>query len=122
MSRPYSVVLFGATGFTGGLVAEHLARRVPEGIAWAIAGRNLDKLRQVRRQLADSGVDAERIGLIVADSKDAASLREMAQQARVVASTVGPFAEVGEPLVQACVLAGTDYCDITGEPNFWKRA
>ncbi|MEO0741738.1 MAG: saccharopine dehydrogenase NADP-binding domain-containing protein [Bacteroidota bacterium] len=122
MSRPYALVLFGATGFTGGLVAEHLVRRVPEGVAWALAGRNLDKLRQVQRRLADSGVDTERIGLVVADSSDPAALREMAQQARVVASTVGPFAEVGEPLVQACVLAGTDYCDITGEPNFWKRA
>ncbi|MEM9999019.1 MAG: saccharopine dehydrogenase NADP-binding domain-containing protein [Bacteroidota bacterium] len=121
MPRPYALTLFGATGFTGGLVADYLAQHAPPDTAWALAGRNLDKLRPVRRRLAEAGADVERIGLVVADSSDPASLRAMTEQTRVVASTVGPFAQVGEPLVQACVQTSTDYADITGEPNFWKR-
>ncbi|RGC66118.1 putative trans-acting enoyl reductase [Micromonospora sp. MW-13] len=116
--RPYDVVLFGATGFTGGLTAEYLARHAPDGLRWALAGRNPAKLTAVRDRLA--GIDPALAGLplLTADVTDPGSLRRFAGDARVVASTVGPYVHHGEPLVAACAAAGTDYLDITGEPEF----
>jgi short subunit dehydrogenase-like uncharacterized protein len=111
--RPYDIVLFGATGFTGGLVAEYLAKH-EESFRWAIAGRNLDKLRQVH---ADLKLNAD-VDIISADIQDPGSLEAMARQARVVLSTVGPYVRYGEPLVKACIESGADYADITGEPAF----
>ncbi|MGW1059863.1 saccharopine dehydrogenase family protein [Micromonospora rubida] len=119
--RPYDVVLFGATGFTGGLTAEYLARHAPDGLRWALAGRNPAKLAAVRDRLA--GIDPALAGLplLTADVTDPESLRRVAGSARVVASTVGPYVHHGEPLVAACAAAGTDYLDITGEPEFVDR-
>ncbi|NBE84707.1 saccharopine dehydrogenase family protein [Micromonospora rubida] len=116
--RAYDVVLFGATGFTGGLTAEYLARHAPDGLRWALAGRNPAKLAAVRDRLA--GIDPALAGLplLTADVTDPESLRRVADSARVVASTVGPYVHHGEPLVAACAAAGTDYLDITGEPEF----
>ncbi|MDI5941807.1 saccharopine dehydrogenase NADP-binding domain-containing protein, partial [Micromonospora sp. DH15] len=116
--RAYDVVLFGATGFTGGLTAEYLARHAPPGLRWALAGRNPAKLAAVRGRLA--GIDPALAGLplLTADVTDPESLRRVAGDARVVASTVGPYVHHGEPLVAACARAGTDYLDITGEPEF----
>ncbi|WP_405105619.1 saccharopine dehydrogenase NADP-binding domain-containing protein [Micromonospora sp. NBC_01405] len=116
--RAYDVVLFGATGFTGGLTAEYLARHAPDGLRWALAGRNPAKLAAVRDRLA--GIDPALAGLplLTADVTDPESLRRVAGSARVVASTVGPYVHHGEPLVAACAAAGTDYLDITGEPEF----
>ncbi|MGQ5262403.1 saccharopine dehydrogenase family protein [Micromonospora sp. ZYX-F-536] len=116
--RTYDVVLFGATGFTGGLTAEYLARHAPSGLRWALAGRNPDRLAAVRDRL--TAIDATLAGLplLTADVTDADSLRAVAESARVVASTVGPYIHHGEPLVAACARAGTDYLDITGEPEF----
>lgn len=113
--RPYDVVLLGATGFTGGLTAEYLARNAPADLRWALAGRNKDKLDKVSQDL---GVD---VPLVVADSADPASLRDLATQTKVVATTVGPYLQHGEPLVAACAEAGTDYADLTGEPEFVDR-
>ncbi|MEZ4635902.1 MAG: saccharopine dehydrogenase NADP-binding domain-containing protein [Caldilineaceae bacterium] len=107
-------MLYGATGFTGRLVAEYLARKHDGSFRWALAGRAEDKLRQIRAEL---GLGNE-IGLIRADSGDASSLHNMAAQTRVVLSTVGPYIRYGEPLVKACIDAGSDYVDITGEPEF----
>lgn len=106
--REFDVVVYGATGFTGKLVAAYLAGRTTERVRWAIAGRNADKLRAL-------GFD---VPVIVANSNDPASLRAMAARTTVVATTVGPYAKYGEPLVDACVQEGTHYCDITGEPEF----
>ncbi|MCA9602449.1 MAG: saccharopine dehydrogenase NADP-binding domain-containing protein, partial [Myxococcales bacterium] len=119
MTRAHDIVLYGATGFTGGLVAEHLAR-VP-GLSWALAGRNRAELEAARARLV--GIDPKFAGLplLDADASDAASLSRMAASARVVITTVGPYAELGEPLVRACVEAGTDYVDLTGEPAFVDR-
>ncbi|MER5704578.1 saccharopine dehydrogenase NADP-binding domain-containing protein [Micromonospora sp. NPDC002296] len=119
--RAYDVVLFGATGFTGGLTAEYLARHAPDGLRWALAGRNPAKLAAVRDRLA--GIDPALAGLplLTADVTDPESLRRVAGSARVVASTVGPYVHHGEPLVAACAAAGTDYLDITGEPEFVDR-
>ncbi|MEV6693909.1 saccharopine dehydrogenase NADP-binding domain-containing protein [Micromonospora sp. NPDC051196] len=116
--RAYDIVLFGATGFTGGLTAEYLARHAPPGLRWAIAGRNPDKLATVRDRLAAIDAGQATLPLLTADVTDPASLRAVADAARVVASTVGPYVQHGEPLVAACAAAGTDYLDITGEPEF----
>jgi short subunit dehydrogenase-like uncharacterized protein len=122
-SRPtaYDVVLFGATGFAGGLTAERLAADAPEGLRWAIAGRDVRKLEAVRSRLAAVGPAGERVGLVTADVTDAPTLRTLAEQTSVVATTVGPFMEYGGPLVAACADTGTDYADITGEPEFVDR-
>jgi short subunit dehydrogenase-like uncharacterized protein len=119
--RAFDVVLFGATGFTGRLTAEYLARHAPDGLRWALAGRNPDKLAGVREHLA--GIDPTLAGLplLTADVTDPASLAAVAGQARVVITTVGPYLTYGEPLVAACAAAGTDYVDLTGEPEFVDR-
>ncbi|MFI7573947.1 saccharopine dehydrogenase family protein [Micromonospora sp. NPDC049497] len=116
--RPYDLVLFGATGFTGALTAEYLARNAPPGLRWALAGRNPEKLATVRGRLAAIDPDLAGLPLLTADVTDAESLRAVAESARVVATTVGPYVHHGEPLVAACARAGTDYLDITGEPEF----
>ncbi|MGC5032268.1 saccharopine dehydrogenase family protein [Micromonospora sp. DT229] len=116
--RAYDIVLFGATGFTGGLTAEYLARHAPPGLRWAIAGRNPDKLAGVRDRLAGIDPALATLPLLTAEVTDPGSLRAVAEAARVVASTVGPYIRHGEPLVAACAAAGTDYLDITGEPEF----
>ena len=118
-SRHFDVVIFGATGFTGQLVAEYFARHVPlTEIRWAIAGRNLQKLVEVREHLTAIEPACERLAVLSADISSEESILTMAKDTRVVLTTVGPYAEYGEPLVKACVEAGTDYCDITGEPSF----
>jgi short subunit dehydrogenase-like uncharacterized protein len=111
--REHDVVLFGATGFTGGLTADYLAHAAgAAGTRWALAGRSPEKLKAVAERL---GVD---VPLLHADVSDPASLRALAESTRVVATTVGPYIRYGEPLVAACAAAGTDYVDLTGEPEF----
>ncbi|HSU02688.1 MAG TPA: saccharopine dehydrogenase NADP-binding domain-containing protein [Nocardioides sp.] len=117
--RPFDIVLFGATGFTGGLTADYLAAHAPAGLRWAIAGRNADKLESVRRRLDERG--ASEVEVLVADATDPAALADVARQARVVVTTIGPYLEHGGPLVAACAEAGTDYLDLTGEPEFVDR-
>lgn len=117
-TRTYDVVLLGATGFTGGLAAEYLAANTPDGVRWAIAGRSKEKLEAVRDRLGAGGEDVD---LVVVDSADEAGLRDLAASTKVVATTVGPYAEHGGPLVAACAQEGTDYVDITGEPEFVDR-
>ncbi|WP_394362465.1 saccharopine dehydrogenase family protein [Amycolatopsis sp. SB7-3] len=119
--RPFDVVLFGATGFTGGLTAEYLAARLPREGRLALAGRNQAKLEGVRNRLLRIGQRGEDIALLHADSSDPRSLARVAESARVVITTVGPYLEYGAPLVAACAAAGTDYVDLTGEPEFVDR-
>ncbi|MCW2756494.1 MAG: Saccharopine dehydrogenase [Nocardioidaceae bacterium] len=119
--RSYDVVLFGATGFTGALTAEYLARHAPAGCRWALAGRNQAKLEQVRTGLTKIDPALADLPLLVADVTDAASLRAVAEATKVVITTVGPYLLHGEPLVAACAAAGTDYVDLTGEPEFVDR-
>jgi short subunit dehydrogenase-like uncharacterized protein len=108
--KAFDLVLFGATGFTGRLVAEYLLqRRAP--IKWAIAGRDRRKLEAL-----DTGVP-----ILIADANDLASLDAVAAQTRVVCSTVGPYAKYGSPLVEACAKHGVDYCDLTGETHWIRR-
>ncbi|MGE0790955.1 MAG: trans-acting enoyl reductase family protein [Sandaracinaceae bacterium] len=114
--RDLDVVLFGATGFTGGLAADHLAAHAPPGLRWAIAGRNADKLAKVGERLGMPGPTQ-----LIADASDPASLLALTKRARVVATTVGPFELHGEPLVKACVEGGASYVDTTGEMQFVNR-
>ncbi len=113
--RTHDVVVFGATGFTGRLVAEHLASRGEAAGAWAIAGRNAEKLAAVT---ADLGVEVPQL---VVDATDHEQVAAMAASTKVVCTTVGPYARFGEPLVRACAEAGTDYVDLTGEPQWVRR-
>jgi len=114
-TRRYELVLYGASGFTGRLVAAAVARRAPPGFRWALAGRDAARLDAVRAEL---GLAVDRL---VADAGDPVALAALAQQSRVVLSAVGPYARYGTPLVAACVEAGSDYADLTGEP-LWMRA
>lgn len=116
--RGYDLVLFGATGFAGELTAEYLAKSAPPGCRWALAGRSEHKLVAVRERLAELDSACADLPLLHADVTDASSLRAVAESANVVISTVGPYLEHGEPLVAACAAAGTDYVDLTGEPEF----
>jgi short subunit dehydrogenase-like uncharacterized protein len=119
--RQYDLVLFGATGFTGGLTASYLAAHAPEGLRWALVGRNRAKLESVRAGLASASPEAPTPDLLEADAADAAALARLAGSTRVVITTVGPYAFYGAPLVAACAVAGTDYVDLTGEPEFVDR-
>jgi short subunit dehydrogenase-like uncharacterized protein len=113
--RPFDIVLFGATGFTGALTADYLARHAPPAARVALAGRNRAKLEAVRDRVGKP------LPLLHADVSDRDSLRTLAESARVVVTTVGPYVTYGEPLVKACADAGTDYADLTGEPEFVDR-
>lgn len=120
-SRRFDLALFGATGFTGGLTARYLAANGPETLRWALVGRNRGKLEAVAARLAERSPRAPAPELLVADAADRAALERVAKAARVVITTVGPYALYGEPLVAACAAAGTDYVDLTGEPEFVDR-
>src|SRR6266481_9743806 len=117
-SSKFDIVVYGATGFTGRLVAEYLASHYKGdgNLKWAMAGRSLDKLASVRDAI---GASAD-TPLIVADSSDVASLKAMLGQTRSIISTVGPYQLYGTDLVAACASSGTDYLDLCGEP-VWMR-
>jgi short subunit dehydrogenase-like uncharacterized protein len=117
-ARSLDLVLFGATGFTGGLIAEYLRTRIGASLRWALAGRDRAKLESVRARLGELG---EHVELITADSNDPESLRAMARRTKVVITTVGPYSRYGEPLVVACIEAGADYVDLTGETHWWRE-
>lgn len=119
--RDLDLVLYGATGFTGGLTAEYLARNAPDDLRWAIAGRNARKLADVKDRLAAIDPRLEDLTLIAADSTDPASMTALAHSTKALITTVGPYATHGEPLVAACAAAGTNYGDLTGEPEFVDR-
>lgn len=119
--RPIDVLVWGATGFTGRLVAEYLARRPAGDVRWAIGGRDRGRLERVRDDLVRLGTSPE-LPIVVGDANDATSMDAVARQARVVATTVGPFARYGRELMAACARHGTDYCDITGEVPFVRDA
>ena len=119
-AKDLDIVLWGATGFTGKLVAKYMARHARE-TRWAIAGRNRGKLEALRAELEPLRKRDEPLPIIVGDSHDAASLDALTKRTKVVCTTVGPFARYGSDLVNACVNNGTDYCDITGEVHWIRR-
>lgn len=118
-TREFEIVVYGASGFTGRLVAEYLLRThgVGRDLAWALAGRDTAKLEAVR---AEIGAPAE-LPILQADASKPASLEALASRTRAIITTVGPYQLYGEPLVAACVKTGTDYVDLCGEPN-WMAA
>ncbi|MBI3345613.1 MAG: saccharopine dehydrogenase NADP-binding domain-containing protein [Burkholderiales bacterium] len=115
--REFDLVVFGATGFTGRLVAEYLHLSGAAGVRWAIAGRSLDKLAKVRDELHLS----QSVALLKADAGDAAALKALVARTRAVITTVGPYQLHGEPLATACAEGGTDYVDLCGEPLWMAR-
>jgi short subunit dehydrogenase-like uncharacterized protein len=119
--RELDVIVFGATGFTGELVVDYLATHGPSGLRFALAGRSREKLRAVRDRIEAVRPELGSIELIAASIEDPESLRAMAERTRVLITTVGPYERHGEPVVRACIEAGTDYVDITGEPEFVRR-
>ncbi|MGY1883726.1 saccharopine dehydrogenase family protein [Blastococcus sp. SYSU DS0753] len=118
-ARTYDLVVYGATGFVGRLLAAYLAEHAPEGTRIALAGRSRRRLEEVRDALPAAGRDW---ALVEADSTDPASLTALAGSTRVLVTTVGPYARYGLPVVEACARAGTHYADLTGEVLFVRDA
>jgi short subunit dehydrogenase-like uncharacterized protein len=118
-ARTHDLVVYGATGFVGRLLAAYLAAAAPAGLRIALAGRSRSRLEQVRGELPAAARDWP---LVEADSTDAASLAALAASTRVLATTVGPYLRHGLPVVEACARAGTHYADLTGEVLFVRRA
>lgn len=117
-AREFDLILWGASGFTGRLVAEHLLRRAAAGLPlrWAVAGRNAGKLAALLDELG-----ASRVPIVLGESHDPRALAELARRTRAVCSTVGPYALYGSELVAACADQGTHYCDLTGEVHWMRR-
>lgn len=116
MARDFDIIVYGATGFTGRLVAEYLVQAYPTGVRWAMAGRSLSKMQEVR-DLIGAPADTP---LLTADADDPASLTLLAERATVILTTVGPYQLYGADLVAACAASGTAYVDLCGEPA-WMR-
>lgn len=118
--REFDIILFGATGFTGQLVAEYLLREYGHkgSLRWAIAGRNSQKLEEVCRNL---GTDGDKIPRLTADATSASEMRALAAKTRVICSTVGPYAKYGSLLLGSCAELGTHYCDLTAEIPWMVR-
>ena len=116
--RDFDVIVWGASGFTGRLVAEYLNSQygLDGDVTWAMAGRNAGKLGEVA-----ASIGADTVPLVVADANDPISLGEMARRTKAIITTVGPYQNYGEPLVAACAAAGTDYVDLSGEPPFMRK-
>lgn len=116
MSNSFDIVLYGATSFVGQITAKYLAQHTAEGFSWAIAGRNRSKLDTLKATLGKDDLP-----ILVADSHDENALKSLAAQTKVIITTVGPYALYGETLVKVCAEMGTDYCDLTGEPQWIKQ-
>jgi short subunit dehydrogenase-like uncharacterized protein len=117
---PHDLIVFGATSFVGQILTRYLVEQfgTQRGLKWAIAGRSEARLAALRVSL---GMEAGKLPILVADAADEEALRRLCQRARVVVSTVGPYALHGEPLVEVCAQTGTDYCDLTGEVQWIRR-
>ncbi|KAF9199780.1 hypothetical protein BGZ49_010064 [Haplosporangium sp. Z 27] len=120
-SREFDIVIYGATGFTGLRTCQYLARTYKQGVRWAIAGRSISKLEEVREKLVAIDPTLSDLTIIKADAGSPESLEAMTARTKVVISTVGPFIQYGEPLVAACVKQNTHYIDSTGESPFVHR-
>jgi short subunit dehydrogenase-like uncharacterized protein len=116
-SRPYDLIVFGATSFVGEIVVQHLVDRNITNLRWAIAGRSVSKLKLTASKTALPAT----VDQLVADAADIDAMRSLVAQSRVIASTVGPYALYGSKLVQACAELGTDYVDLTGEPQWMQQ-
>ena len=119
--RDFDVIVWGATGFTGRLVAEYLALTYGVGreLRWAIAGRSADKLASIASMVSES--QAEELPQLLADINDPDSIDQLVQKTRVICTTVGPYALYGSVMVEACVKHGTHCCDLTGETPWMRK-
>jgi len=117
-TREFDIIFWGATGFTGKLVVEYMLQKYGTNgsVKWAIGGRNAIKLEGIQKEFG-----AEEIPLVIADSQKMDMLERMVQRTKVVCTTVGPYAQYGSPLVEACVKYQTDYCDLTGEVQWMRK-
>ena len=123
--KKYDLVLIGATGFTGKLVAEYLAKEYGvknENFVWAIAGRSQNKLNDLKNYLKDIDPEAQDLPALLADNHDRNSLDSITSITRVIISTVGPYLKYGKKLVESCASNGADYCDLTGEVPFIRES
>ena len=117
MSKEFDIIIWGATGFTGRLVAEYIFKNYSsEKLNWAIAGRDKKKLINVRDKIADKNIP-----IIIADSFDEVSLTKMTQRTKVICSTVGPYSKYGSLLVKSCIKTNTHYCDLAGEAQWIRK-
>jgi short subunit dehydrogenase-like uncharacterized protein len=118
--REFEIILWGASGFTGRLVADYLYANYGQGneLRWALAGRNESKLEGIVEEIAGA---KDALPIVIADSGDLAAMKAMAARTQVICTAVGPYALYGTNLVAACVEKGTDYCDLTGELQWMKR-
>jgi short subunit dehydrogenase-like uncharacterized protein len=117
---PFDVIVFGATGFVGSILARYLVQTYPDAseLSWAAAGRSPAKLQRLKASLGPAAVN---LPILAADAAEESALRRMCEQARVVISTVGPYDLYGDTLVRVCAQTGTDYCDLTGEVRWMRR-
>jgi short subunit dehydrogenase-like uncharacterized protein len=119
--RPYDLVVWGATGVAGRLVSEYLTERyAPDTLSLALGGRSPDRLDSLEADLVRRSDEWTDVPVLIGDATEPGSLRDIAHSTRVVCTTVGPYTKYGTPMVEACVGAGTEYCDLTGEVN-WIR-
>lgn len=119
--RPLDVIIFGATGFTGKYTI-YEGIKLLDGLKWGVAGRSKEKLAQVLKEIgAKAGKDLSETPTVVADVKNPDSLKKMAEQCRIVVNCCGPYRFYGEPVVKACVEAGTHHVDVSGEPQYMER-
>ena len=116
--REYDIIIFGASGFTGKLVAEYLFKNygVNKDLKWAISGRDFSKLEVIRSEIADNSLP-----IIIADSNDQDSLNSITSKTKVICTTVGPYAKYGSNLVLSCVENQTHYCDLAGEVQWIRK-
>jgi len=115
--RPYDLIVFGATGFTGSLAANYLAKK--DDVRYALAGRDLEKLQKVANKSKSDESRSRSVDVYAGSTPE--ELREITEKANVVLSFAGPFAKFGFALTEACVATKTHYCDITGEPPFIRK-
>lgn len=115
--KAFDIIVFGATSFVGQIITRYMHEQFADGsVRWAIAGRSASKLEAISDTIGLSGIER-----IVADACDEAALKQMCARTRVVMSTVGPYALYGDLLVKVCATTGTDYCDLTGEPQWIRK-
>lgn len=118
-NKEFDIIVFGATSFVGKILSNYLVNEHTEpNLSWAMAARSDSKLRALKNELGEAARD---IPVIVADAREEQALRALCERTAVVISTVGPYALYGEALVKSCASAGTDYCDLTGEPQWMRR-
>lgn len=120
MAERLDVIIFGASGFTGkNTVFE--AVTVLKGLRWGIAGRNLEKLKAVLKEVGvKAKKDLSQVPIVIADVNDESALLEMAKKCRIVVNTAGPYRFYGENVVKACIEAGTHHVDVSGEPQYME--